>query len=323
MKAAIWTAYGPPEVMVLGQLPKPKPKPNEVLIKVVASTVTAGDCELRRFDIATWIWLPVRLFMGIFKPRIRSLGQEFSGIIEEVGAGVTQYRPGMEVFSTGGMKMGGYSEYVCLPESHPICERPTNLSLAASAAISTGGTNAVHFLRKGRVSKGDRVLINGAGRSIGTMSLQIAKHLGANVCCIDTKEKHQMLLELGADSVLDYRESDFTQLDEQYDVIIDIVGITKLNSALRRLKSKGRLVLGNPTFTSILWSVWVNAAKDKKATVSLAGENDADNRYLKELIEQGVLMIPIDREYPLEEIVAAHHYVETGAKKGNVIINIG
>ncbi len=320
MKAAIWTAYGPPEVMVLGQLPKPKPKPNEVLIKVVASTVTAGDCELRRFDIATWIWLPVRLFMGIFKPRVKSLGQEFSGIIEAVGEDVSEYKPGMEVFTTGGMKMGGYSEYACLPESHPICERPSNLSLRESAAISTGGTNAVHFLRQGRVSSGDRVLINGAGGSIGTMSLQIARHMGATVCCVDTKAKHQMLLELGADSVLDYRESDFTEGDEQYDVIIDIAGITKLNGALRRLKPKGRLVLGNPTFTSILWSVWVSATSVKKAPVSLAGENDADNRYLKELIEQGVLKVPIDREYPLEEIVAAHHYVETGEKKGNVLV---
>lgn len=320
MKAAIWTAYGPPEVLVIGQIPKPVPRANEVLIRVVASTVTAGDCELRRFDIATWIWVPVRLFMGIFKPRIKSLGQEFSGVIEEIGSDVKNYQVSMEIFSTGGMKMGGYSEYVCLPESHPICPKPTNLSLRAAAAISTGGTNAVHFLRKGQVGEGDDVLINGAGGSIGTMSLQIAKHLGAKVTCIDKADKHVMLNSLGADKVIDYQEFDFTVLDEKYDVIIDIAGIAKLNAALSRLKPNGRFVLGNPTFTSIIWSIWANATSNKQLFISLAGENEADNLYLKELIERDVVKIPIDREYPLDEIVGAHHYVETGAKKGNVLV---
>jgi NADPH:quinone reductase-like Zn-dependent oxidoreductase len=320
MKAAIWTAYGPPEVLVIGEIPKPVPRANEVLIKVVASTVTAGDCELRRFDIATWIWLPVRLFMGVFRPRIKSLGQEFSGIIEEVGAEVTQYKAGMEVFSTGGMKLGGYSEYVCLPAKHPISERPSNLNLKESAAISTGGTNAVHFLRKGRVGSGDHVLINGAGGSIGTMSLQIAKHKGATVCCVDSKEKHPMLLELGADEVIDYREADFTQLDDKYDVIIDIASITKFNATLSCLKPGGRLVLGNPTFTGIIWAAWATTTTDKQVPVALAGENRTDNLYLKELIEEGVLCLPIDREYSLDQIVAAHHYVESGAKKGNVLV---
>ena len=323
MKAAIWTAYGPPEVLVLGEVPKPTPQANEVLIKIVASTVTAGDCELRRFDIATWVWLPVRLFMGIFKPRVKVLGQEFSGIIEEVGAEVTEYKTGMEVFTTAGMKMGGYSEYVCLPESHPISPIPTNISLRESAAISTGGTNAVHFLRKGRIGFGDHVLINGAGGSIGTMSLQIAKHMGATVCCVDRKEKHPMLLELGADGVIDYREADFTQLEDKYDVIIDIAGITKFSATLSCLKPGGRLVLGNPTFSGMLWAAWVSTITDKQVPVALAGENRTDNLYLKELIEEGVLRLPIDREYSLDQIVAAHHYVESGAKKGNVLVEVG
>lgn len=322
MKAALWTAYGSPEVLVIGQIPKPVPRADEVLIRVVASSVTAGDCELRRFDIATWIWVPVRLFMGIFKPRIKSLGQEFSGVIEEMGADVKNYQVGMEIFSTGGMKMGGYGEYVCLPESHPICPKPSNLSLREAAAISTGGTNAVHFLRNGQVGEGDDVLINGAGGSIGTMSLQIAKNLGAKVTCIDKAEKHAMLNSLGADKVIDYQVSDFTDLHEQYDVIIDIAGISKLNAALSRLKLKGRFVLGNPTFTSIIWSIWANATSNRQLFISLAGENEADNLYLKELIERDAIKIPIDREYPLDEIVAAHHYVETGAKKGNVLVAV-
>ncbi|MEQ9300953.1 MAG: NAD(P)-dependent alcohol dehydrogenase [Cyclobacteriaceae bacterium] len=304
----------------LGRYPNQEPRVNEVLIKVVVSTVTAGDCELRRFDIATWIWVPVRLFMGIFKPRIKSLGQEFSGVIEEIGSDVKNCQVGMEIFSTGGMKMGGCGEYVCLPESHPICPKPTNLSLRAAAAISTGGTNAVHFLRKGQVGEGDDVLINDAGGSIGTMSLQISKHLGAKVTCIDKAEKHGMLNSLGADKVIDYRESDFTILDDKYDVIIDIAGITKLNAAFSRLKPNGRLVLGNPTFTSMLWAAWATMTTDKQALVSLAGENQDDNLYLKELTEQGVVKIPIDRSYKLDEIVEAHRYVETGYKQGNVLI---
>ncbi|MEM8894598.1 MAG: NAD(P)-dependent alcohol dehydrogenase [Bacteroidota bacterium] len=322
MKAAIWTAYGPPEVLVTGELPKPVPKENEILIKVVASTVTAGDCELRRFDIATWIWLPVRLFIGIFKPRIKVLGQEFAGIIEAVGAKVKSYEPGMKVFSTGGVKMGGYGEYVCLPEKHPVAPIPQNLPLKECAAISTGGTNGVHFVRNGEVKAGDKVLINGAGGSIGTISLQLCKHLGAEVSCVDSKSKHEMLTTLGADHVIDYREQDFTTLDAQYDVIIDIVGLNHLNSALNKLRANGHIVLGNPTFTSMIWGLWINKTTNKKAKFSLAGENKEDNLHLVELIEKGIIKIPIDREFDLDQIVEAHHYVESGEKKGNVLVNV-
>ena len=322
-KAVLWTRYGSPDVLKMGELPTPEPRDNEVLVKVEAATVTAGDCELRRFDLAGWIWLPVRLFMGVFKPRIKVLGQEFSGRIEKVGNKVKAYQTGDEIFTSGGMKMGGYAEYVILPETHIMSLKPETIDYAEVATIPTGGINGIHFLKIGEVKKGDKVLINGAGGSIGTYATQIAKLWGAHVTCVDHGNKLAMLKDIGADKVIDYQEEEFTQLGEKYDVIIDIAGKISYFKSLKLLNPNGRFVLGNPRHLwMMIWAKWVSVTTDKKVAYALAKENIEDYDYIKKLLAEKSIKVIIDRTYPLEEVPEAHIYVETGRKSGNVIINV-
>lgn len=323
MKAMLWTDYGPPDVLQPGEIEKPTPTDNEVLIRVRASTVTAGDCELRRFDLAGWIWLPVRLYMGLLKPRVPVLGQELAGEIEAVGKEVSTFKPGDMVFCSAGIGLGGYAEYKCQPVNKPMVRMPENMSFAEAATISTGCTNGLHFLRKAKVKPGDSVLINGAGGSIGTYAVQLAKMMGAEVTAVDSKVKLEMLRSIGADHVIDYQQEDFAKRGERYDVIIDIAGYKSYSGCVKSLRKNGRFVLGNPRLGGMLRSIWTSLVSDKKAIVALAGENNADFLYFKELIEAGKLKAVIDRQYKLEELVEAHQYVETGQKAGNVVITIG
>lgn len=322
MKAWIWTAYGPPEVMQLQEVEKPEPGENEVLIKIRAATVTAGDCELRRFDVAGWIWLFVRLYMGVFKPRIKTLGQEFSGEIVRLGTGVKAWNVGDAVFVSPGMRLGGYAEYACLSEDRVMEIKSNGISFEEAATIPTGGINGLHFLRKGEVKVGDHVLINGAGGSIGTYALQIAKSWGAEVTCVDAGPKLEMLRSLGADHVIDYSRDDFTSNENTYDVIIDIVGYGSYSACLRSMKAEGRFVLGNPRLPGMLRSIWTSKVTNKRVIVALAAENRPDFRYLKELMEAGKIKSVIEKTYPFNELREAHRYVETGAKAGNVVIRV-
>ena len=322
MKAAIWTKYGGPEVLEIREIEKPIPKADELLIKVVAATVTAGDCELRRFEIAKWIWLPLRLYMGILKPRIPVIGQELSGIIEEVGEKVTGFKVGQEIFTIPGMTFGAYAQYKCLKANKVICEKPTNITLDEAATIPTGGINALHFIRKAKIRQDERLLINGAGGSIGTIALQLGKMEGAKVTCVDREDKLDMLKYLGADEVIDYKNEDFTLGKNRYDVIIDIVGKSDYSRSVKILREGGRYILGNPKFSDFFRSIWTNSTSNKKVIPALAGESIQDLRYLKGLIESDKLKIFIDRTFNLEEIVKAHEYVEAGNKKGHLLIKI-
>ena len=224
MQAIAWTAYGPPEALQLQEIAKPTPTANEVLIKVHAATVTTGDCELRGLKLPLVYRLPLRLYMGFSKPKGKILGQELAGEIEAIGSAVTRFQPGDPIFAVTMLRFGAYAEYTCLPESYPIMAKPTNMSYAEAATIPTGGINALHFLRKANLQAGERLLINGAGGSIGTYAVQIAKLWGAQVTCVDSARKLAMLRGLGADQVIDYAQNDFTQNGESYDVIIDVVG---------------------------------------------------------------------------------------------------
>ena len=328
MKAIIWTQYGPPEVLKLMEIEKPSPKKNEVLIKVLATTVTAGDCELRRFDLPGWIWLPIRIYMGIFKPRLKILGQELAGEIESVGSDVDSFKKGDLVFTPTQMKFGSYAEYICLPSSNPIATMPSNMTFAEAATIPTGGLNALHFLRKGKVRQGESILINGAGGSIGTYAVQIAKAWGAKVTCVDTTKKLEMLKSIGADHVIDYTKEDFTENGNTYDVIIDVVCKGSLSRNIRSLRKNGRLVIGNPKMSSIIRRRWVSlknrfpGQSGKKVINALTAYKLEDMNYLKELIEEGKIKAVIDKSFPLNKIVEAHHYVENGHKLGNVVINL-
>jgi NADPH:quinone reductase-like Zn-dependent oxidoreductase len=323
MKAIVWTKYGPPDVLQLKEVEKPTPKDDEVLIKVMAATVTAGDCELRRFDITIMLWLFVRIMFGIRKPRIKIFGQELAGEIESVGEKVTRFKKGDPVFAATEMRLGAYAEYKCLPGKYPIAIKPANMSYEEAATIPTGGLNALHFLRKGNIRSGQKVLINGAGGSIGTYALQIANSYGAHVTCVDSTSKLDMLSSLGSDQVIDYTQEDFTAKGETYDIIIDVVGKCSFSRTVRSLSRNGRFILGNPTLPGRIRGLWVNMTTGKKVISALASYKAEDLVFLKELIEAGKVKSLIDRTYPLEEVAKAHSYVEEGHKKGNVAIRIG
>jgi 2-desacetyl-2-hydroxyethyl bacteriochlorophyllide A dehydrogenase len=320
MRAIIWPKYGSPDVLELKEVEKPAPGDNEVLIKIVAATVFAGDCEMRRFDFPVSFWLPLRLMFGLRKPRIKILGQELAGEIEAVGSEVTQFKKGDPVFAPTDMGFGAYAEYICLPGTHPMALKPTNITFEEAATIPTGGLNALHFLRKGNVQNGQKVLINGAAGSIGTFAVQIAKTLGAEVTAVDSAGKLDMLRSIGADHVIDYMREDFTKNGETYDVIIDVVGKSSFSRSVRSLKQNGRYVLGNPRFSGMIKGLWTSMISSKKVIIALASYRTEDLVFLKELFEEGKIKSVIDRRFPLEQVAEAHRYVESGQKKGNVVI---
>lgn len=322
MKAAIWTQYGAPEVLRIEQSPTPLPKDDEVCIRIHASSVTAGDCEARRFDFPALFWLPLRLYMGFRKPRIKILGQEFAGEVVRVGKKVTRFKVGDKVFGPVDMNFGAYAEYICISASYAITNMPQNMSFEEAATIPTGGLNAYYFIEKANIQPGQKVLIIGAGGSIGTIAIQLAKLHGAEVTAIDSTSKLSMLQEIGADHVIDYTQEDFTQKGEHYDVILDIVGKSSFSGCVRSLSSKGSLLIANPRLSKMVRGLAVSLMSRKKVMNVVADYKIEAIDRLKNLIEAGHLKTVIDRSYPLEQLVEAHRYVETGQKAGNVAITI-
>jgi NADPH:quinone reductase-like Zn-dependent oxidoreductase len=320
MKAIVCAEYGSPVVMKLRDVPKPVPKPKEVLIKIHAATVTAGDCEIRRFDIPILFWLPLRLILGISRPRRGIYGQEFAGEVEACGNKISLFQPGDTVFGPTTIGLGAYAQYICVPESHLTKFAVNTMTYAEAATIPTGGINALHFIRKANIKSGESVLINGAGGSIGTYALQLAKSSCAEVTCVDSSSKLSMLTAIGAMDVIDYAEDDFTKDGRTYDVIIDVVGRSSFSRSVRCLKPHGRYVLGNPSFSGMLQALWTSMTSDKKIIFEMAAYKTEDRIFIKELIETGRLKSVIDRQYPLEEVPEAHRYVEAGLKAGNVAI---
>jgi NADPH:quinone reductase-like Zn-dependent oxidoreductase len=322
MKAVICTQYGPPNVMSVKQVPKPVPKDNEVLIKVFAATVTAGDCLIRRSEIPILFRVPLRLILGLVNPSPGIFGQEFAGEIEHVGKNIRRFRKGQCVFGPTTMRLGAYAQYICLPEEKLTSFDPQKLSFQEAATIPTGGINGLHFVTKARITANEKVLINGAGGSIGSYAVQIAKSLGAVVTCVDSNDKLQMLLDLGADFVIDYRKQDFTQINKRYDVIIDIVGESSFSSCINILNSGGRYVLGNPSPTGMLRGMFTSMTTDKEVLFEFADYKREHLDKMKESLESKKVRAVIDKTFPLEELADAHRYVEAGLKRGNVVISI-
>ncbi len=314
-------AYGGPEVLQLEDVRKPLPSVNEILIKVHATTVTKGDCELRSFKIHPLFWLPLRIYMGVFKPRVKIIGQEFAGIVESVGSQVTQFKPGDQVFGPTGIGMGAYREYICLPETHPICKIPSNFNMQQAATIPTGGLNALHFIRKANLKPGDHLLINGAGGSIGTYALQIARQMNVKVTCVDTEDKIPMLTKAGADHCIDFQKQDFWELSEKYDAVFDIYGNAPYQPTLNCIKEGGVLLLGNPKTNYMIRSLWTRLMSKKRVVFEFASDNLEDLLELQFMAENHIIEAIIDREYTFEHLAEAHAYVDTGRKKGNVVIN--
>ena len=319
MKAIVWTKYGPPEVLQLKEIEKPIPKDNEVLIKVHAATVSAGDCEMRNLQFPIYMRTFFRLYAGLRKPkRVNILGQELAGEIEAVGKDVTLFKKGDQIFATPGS--GAYAEFVCLSEDGALAIKPSNMTYEEAATVPTGGCNALHFFKKGNVQSGQKVLINGAGGMIGTFAVQLAKSLGAEVTAVDSTSKLDILRSIGANHVIDYTKEDFTKRGEKYDVIFDIVGKGSYSGCIRSLREKGFYVSAIPTPTLIIRGLWTSMTSSKKVKTGLAPERPEELKEIKALIEAGTIKSVIDRSYPLEQTTEAHKYVETGKKIGSVVI---
>lgn len=326
MKAIIWTQYGSPDVLQLREVAKPVPKDNEVLIKVHATTVTAGDCEARSLKFPLWFSLPMRLFVGLTKPtRITILGQEFAGEIEAIGKDVKRFKSGDQVFGTAGFSFGTHAEYKCLPaqtEMAALAIKPANMTDEEAAAVPVAGLEALHFIRQANIQRGESVLIIGAGGSIGTFAIQLARYFGAEVTGVDRAEKLDTMRAIGADHIIDYTREDFTQNGQSYDVILDVTGKSSFSGSIRSLRPEGRYLVLNAGLTQILGGRWVSLTSSKKVITGTASQKTEELIFLKELIEAGKLKAVIDRRYPLEQVAEAHRYVETGLKKGNVVITV-
>lgn len=297
MKAVVYERYGPPEVLELRDIPKPVPKRDELLVKVMATTVTAGDWRMRKADPFL-----VRIFSGLFKPScVKILGFELAGVVEETGEAVTAFRKGDEVFASCGFKFGAYAEYKCLKVDDNVARKPKNMRFEEAAAVPIGGLTALRFLKEAEVSEGKNVLIYGASGSVGTFAIQLGKYFGAQVVAVCSTANIDLVKSLGADQVIDYTTSDFTKMAAQFDVILDAVGKTSKSACRSLLKKNGKYVsvTGSP----------------KSGT--------GDLLQLKAIIEAGKLRSVIDRRYTLPQIQEAHTYVEKFHKKGNVVVVVG
>ena len=329
IKAILWTKYGSPDGLQLREVEKPTPKDNEVLIKVHAATASQADTELRRLKLPLLFAIPLRLYLGLRKPtRIRILGTEFAGEIISAGKEVTRYQPGDQVFGYTGLMMGTYAEYMCLPEkpsamASVMAKKPANMTYEEAAAAPFGGLEALHALRQANIQRGQKVLIVGAGGSIGTYSVQLAKHYGAEVTGVDKAGKLEMLRSIGADHVIDYAQEDFTKNGQTYDVILDTIGKSSFPGSLRSLKENGTYLNANPGLFGGVRMRWVSKTSSKRVITWTAGYSTKNLLTLKDLIEAGTIKAIIDRHYPLEQTAEAHRYVDTGQKKGNVVITIG
>ena len=326
MKAIVWTKYGPPEVLELRDVEKPAPKADEVLIRIYATTVTAGDSELRSLNLPIYFSLPLRMWIGFRKPKENTIpGTELAGEIEAIGKDVKQLKVGDQVFGSAGMGFGANAEYICLPEQPGEMEggvaiKPANMTYEEAATVPFGGRDALHFLRRGSLQSRQKILINGAGGSIGTYAVQLAKYFGVEVTAVDSAAKLDMLHSIGADHVIDYTKEDFTKNDETYDVIFDVVGTISVSRSDRSLKQT--YLLANPGLSQMFLGLLTSMTSSKKVISGAASGTNEDLKFLRGLIEDGKLKSVIDRTYPLEQIVDAHRYVDKGAKKGNVVITV-
>jgi NADPH:quinone reductase-like Zn-dependent oxidoreductase len=302
MKAIVATKYGGPEVLQLQEIQKPTPKGNEILIKVHATTVSAGDFRMRSFTVPPLFWIPARLTLGLTKPKNPIYGMELAGEVEAIGKAVTRFKIGDQVFaSTLTENFGGYAEYKSLPEQAMVAKKPVNMTYEEAAAIPIGATTALRLLRQGNIQSRQKVLIYGASGSVGTYAVQLAKYFGTEVTAVCSTSNLDLVRVLGARHVIDYTKEDISSRDEQYDIIFDTVAKFPKSQYSRVLAPNGKFV----------------------SMAKLDSKESMENLiYIKELIESGDVKAVIDRCYPLEHMVDAHRYVDAGHKRGNVVITV-
>jgi NADPH:quinone reductase-like Zn-dependent oxidoreductase len=317
MRAVVHDRYGPPDVQRLDEVERPVPKDDEVLVRIYATTVNRTDCGMRSAEPFI-----VRLFAGLRRPRRRILGMELSGAVEAVGATVTKFAVGDHVFGVTGF--GAHAEFACLPESAPLARKPTGMSFEEAAAVCDGASLALACLREADLRKGRTILIYGASGSVGTAGVQLARYFGAHVTAVCNTKNLELVRSLGADEVIDYTQEDFTKNGKAYDAIFDAVGKHSFRRCRRSLRAGGIYI---ETDLGFMWHVpllalltrWIG---DKRVTVGITQYTKPDVLFLKELIETGKYRAVIDRSYPLEDVVEATRYVETGQKTGNVVLTI-
>lgn len=323
MKAITYRTYGSPDVLQVEEVPNPTPKDDEICIRVHAAEATKSDCELRSFRFpVNWFWLPLRLFLGVFKPRKPILGGYFAGEVVSAGASVTRFKPGDRLFGSTQIRMGAYGEYLCLPAHYTLARVPDSVSSEAAAAVPLGGLNALHFMNCAGIEPGDKVLINGAGGSIGSFAVQIAKSMGAEVTAVDAGFKEDRLRHIGADHFIDYTRTDPTQQGQTYDVVLNMVAQSDYSAWVNTLNDGGRYLIGNPRLSDMLRAAITNRSTRKKVTVKLAGETQKELETLAEMIKAGDISPLVDRVYPMTDAGEAHRRVETEQRVGCVVISL-
>lgn len=315
MKAAVYAKYGAPEVLQIKTIAKPSPKDNEILIKIYAAAVTSADSRLRKADP-----FAVRFIFGLFSPKKPVLGGVLSGVVEAAGKNVQRFKVGDAVFGSSYPHFGAYAEYVCLPETAPLSIKPANMSHEEAAALPFGGMTALHFLQKADIRPGQKVLIYGASGAVGTAAVQIAKYFGATVTGVCSTANVDMVKSLGADEVVDYTKTDFAAPGGQYDVVYETVNKAPVAACLAALRKNGTLVLGAAMPAEMLQGAWANMTGRAKVLSGVATETADAVVFLKKMAEEGRLKAVIDQKYTLEQIVEAHAHVDTGRKKGNVVV---
>jgi NADPH:quinone reductase-like Zn-dependent oxidoreductase len=319
MKAAINTVYGPPEVVQVLEIEKPVPKDNELLIKVYATTVNRTDCGFRSAE-----YFISRFFSGLFKPKFKTLGNEFAGVVEAVGKNVQSFSAGDKVFGYNDVTFGAHAQYICIAEDAAIATMPHNVGFEEAAAITEGGHYALCDIRAAKVQAGQNILVNGATGAIGSAAVQLLKHFGARVTAVCNTKNIELVRSLGADVVIDYTQEDFTKLTDRFHFVFDAVGKSSFAKCKRLLHEKGIYIsteLGKNS-ANVFLALSTPLTGGKKVLFPLPTISKADVIFLKELVEAGKFKPVIDRHYKLDEIVEAYRYVETGQKTGNVIITV-
>ncbi len=317
MKAVVYHEYGNPNVFKLAEVTEPTPKENEVRIKIHATTVTAAEGLMRRGEP---VW--GRIIIGLRKPRKNILGIELAGEIDAIGKNVTRFQVGDQVYGFTGFGLGAYAEYTCMPEDGSLAIKPANMTYEEAATSVDGATTSLFFLKeKGKIQAGQKVLINGASGSIGTFAVQLAHYFGAEVTGVCSARNVELVYSLGADNVIDYTQEDFTKGDEQYDIIFDTVGKSSFARCKNVLRKNGCYLptVGLINHPLMMWtSLWGG----KRVITGMSIEKRESLNFLRTLIEVGQLKTIIDRSYPLEQMAEAHQYVDSGHKRGNVVITL-
>lgn len=321
MRAAICMRYGSPEVIAVTRMAKPEPKPDEVLIRVRASTLSSADCRIRALNMPRGFALLARLALGLRRPRRAIFGTELAGEIEAVGASVTRFHVGERVFAFPGAALGGHADYRCMPENGRVASIPHGLGFNEAAALCFGGTAALDFLRRGGAKAGEKLLVRGASGAVGSAAIQLARHMGLDVVALCSTRNIEWVAKLGASRVIDYCKTNVFDLDDTYDIVLDTVGGIPFSRWTPLLRTRGRLLALAADLPEMLMQPWISLTRDVSLITGTADEHVEDMEYLAELAAIGVYRPMIDCVYPLDAIQKAHTYVDSGHKRGNVVID--